>query len=92
MALSEYFFEPLVAGSQKASLASLFITLPFQGALSGVLLCCSACQAHRAPLLAGVLLCGSVHQALKGALWLGSYAVDQCISHLKGLPGWGPAL
>ena len=35
----------------------------------------------------GVLFC-SAHQALKGAPWLR----DRCVRHLKGHPGWGPAL
>ena len=67
MALSESFFEPLVAGDQKACLASLFHSSAHSGTLRaplpGVLLCCSACQAHR------------------GAPQLVSYSVDQCVIH-----------
>ena len=58
----------------------------------GVLLCCSAHQAHRVARLAGVLLCRSVGQAPKGAPWVRSYSVVWHISHLKDHPGWGPTL
>ena len=75
---SQSFFQPLVAGDQKASLASLSLQLrPFrhlEGILPGVLLCCLAHQAHR------------------GAPRLGSYSVDQHIRHLKEHRGWGPTL
>ena len=54
--------------------------------MPGVLLCCSASQAHRGALLAGVLLCRSAHQAFKGAPWVGSYSVVQCIRHLMDQP------
>ena len=46
IALSESFFKPLVAGDQKASLASLSLELCLFRHLPGVLLCCSVCQAH----------------------------------------------
>ena len=52
--------------------------------MPGVLLCCSAGQAHTRAPLARVLLCGSACQALKGARWVGSYSVVQCIRHLMG--------
>ena len=54
--------------------------------MPGVLLCCSAHQAHRGAPLAGVLLCRLVHQALKGAPWVGSYSVVQCARSLMGQP------
>ena len=70
MALSESFVEPLVAGNQKVSLASLSPQLhPFRhlgGSLAwgpSLLFCMSALRG--APL-AGVLLCSSVHQAFDG--------------------------
>ena len=50
--------------------------------MPGVLLCCSACQAHRGAPLAGVLLCRLAFQALKGAHWVGSYSVVQCVRSL----------
>ena len=76
MALSESFYEPLVPSDQKASLASVSLKLclfrHLEGSLLGVLLCCSACQAHRgAALLAGILLCRSAHQSLKESPWWG---------------------
>ena len=84
------FFEPLVAGDQKTSLASLSGALPIQ-ALKG-LPCLGAfsvvwCVRHieEAPL-AGVLLFRWVGQALKGAPWVGSYNVVQCVRHLMGQP------
>ena len=78
MVLSQSFIEPLVAGNQKASLASLSLYLsPFR---------------HFEGSLAWVLLCRWAHQALKGAPWLGSFSVDRHIRHLKGHPGWGLAL
>ena len=63
---------------QKASLASPF---------------CSSTRSdtYRA-LFPGILLCCSVHQSHRWAPWLESYSVDQCIRHLKGHPGWSPAL
>ena len=71
MALSESFFESVVAGNQKTSLASLSCSSVSSGTerdpLPGVLLCCSTCQAHRGALLTGVLLCRLAHQSLKGA-------------------------
>ena len=81
--LSEPFFKPLVAGDQKASLASLSPCLHLfrhlEGALAwGPSLLFGASGKQRAPL-AGVLLCRSGHQALKGAPWVGSYAVVPCV-------------
>ena len=90
------FFELLVAGDQKASWASLSPQLRplrhLEAPLPGVLLCCSACQAHRGATLAGVLLCGWGHQALQRAPWVGSCSVDWHIRHIEGHPGWGPTL
>ena len=54
--------------------------------MPAVLLCCSACQAHRGVFLAGILLCRLVGQALKGAPWVGSCSVVQCITCLTGQP------
>ena len=92
MAPSEFFFKPLVAGDQKASLASLSPQLcPFwhlQGFLTwGPSLLFSG-QAHRAPLhpLPGVLLCRSGHRALNEAPWVGSYSVVQGVRRLMGQP------
>ena len=68
MALSESFFEPFVAGNQKASVQSFSVALPLQE-LRGVpcleSLCCLARQALKKGTLDGVLLCSSVHQSLK---------------------------
>ena len=70
MAISVSFFEPLVAGDQKASLASLsvYLCLPrhLEGSLPGNFLCCSAYQAHRGVTVGGVLLCSSAHQEFDG--------------------------
>ena len=52
----------------------------------GVLLCCSACQAHRRGPLAVVLLCRSARQSLKGAPWVKSCSVVQCVRCLMGQP------
>ena len=52
--------------------------------MPGVLLCCSARQAHRGAPLAGVLLCRLVRQALKGAPWVGSYSVVHCVRLMMG--------
>ena len=84
------FFEPLVAGPQKASWASLSLQLhPFrhlEGSLAwGPSLLFGASGTQRGPL-AGVLLCRSARQALKGAPWVGSYSVVQCVRGLMGLP------
>ena len=69
------FFEPLVAGDQKASLASLSVAPPVQ-ALGGSLAWAPLCLAHQhietPPPPAGVLHCRSACR------------------HLKGHPGWGP--
>ena len=78
IALSESFFEPLVAGYQMASDQSFSEDLPIP-ALRG-LPCC------------GVLLCCSAHQAHRGAPWLGSFSLDRHIRHLQGHPGWGPCV
>ena len=73
MALLESFFEPLVAGDQKVSLASLSPKLcPF--------------RRIEGPPPAGVLLGRSARQALKGAPWVGSYSVVQCVSCMMGQP------
>ena len=91
VALSGPFLEPLVAGNQKASLASLspelrlFRHLEGSLAWSPSLLFHVVRQKEGAPL-AGVLLCISGHQALKGAPWVGSYSVVQCIRYLMGRP------
>ena len=82
MVLSESFFQPLVAGDQKASLAILSPTLPVQAlrrlpCLGSFSVVPRIRHIEGAPL-AGVLLCRSVHQALKGAPWVGSYSVVQC--------------
>ena len=78
MALSQSFFEPLVAGGQKASLASLSPLLhPFrhlEGSLAWGPSLLFVCQAHRGTSLTEVL------------------SVDRCIRHLKEHPGCGPAL
>ena len=72
MALSESFFQPLIAYDQKASLASLSPWLhPFRQ-LEGSL-------AWGPSLLFG-------HQAFKGAPWVGSYSVVQGIKSLMGQP------
>ena len=68
MALPESFFEPLVAGNQKASLASLSLKL--------------CAFKHLEGSLAWGPLCRSAHQALKGAPWVGSYPIVQCIRYL----------
>ena len=78
MALSGSFFEPLVGGHQKASLASLSI-VPTVQALRGL------------PCLGSFSVVWYIRH-IEGLPWLGSYSVDQCISHLKEHPGWGPAL
>ena len=81
MAPSESFFEPLVAGDQKASLASLspkllLFTTYLEGSLAwGPSLFIVPCVRH-----------------IKGGPWLESYSVDQHVRHLKGHPGWGPPL
>jgi len=53
--------------------------------MPGILLCCSACQAHRGPPLAGVLFSREACQALKGAPWVGPTLV-QCVRCLMGQP------
>ena len=88
-ALSESFFQPLVAVDQKASLASLSVALPIQ-ALRGLhclgpsLLSCTSGTWGGG--LAGVLLCRLVHQALRGAAWVGSWSVVQCVRSLMCQP------
>ena len=74
MALPESFLEPLVAGDQMASLASLSPWLHLFRHLEGSLawgpsLLFSTSGTLRGTL-GGVLLCGSVHQSLKGAPWV----------------------
>ena len=79
-------FEPVVAGDQKASLASLSPIPPVQ-ALRG--LPCLGSFTVIWPIrhiegatLAGFLLCRLARQALKGASWVESYSLVQCIRHL----------
>ena len=102
MDLSESFFQPLVAGDQKASLVSLSPYLhPFrhlEGSLArGLSLLLGASGTQRGPL-PGIPLCRLVHQAHKGAPCVWSYSVVQGISCLMGQPlycsaasagGWG---
>ena len=73
MAPSESFFEPLVAGNQKASLTSFSIALPIQ-ALRGL------------PCLGPFSVVHHVRH-IEGPPWLGSYSVVQGIRHLKEHPG-----
>ena len=68
--MSESFYESLVAGNQKAPLASLSVLLHPLSHLEGSL--------AWGPSL--------MHQALKGAPWVGSYSVVQFIRHLMGQP------
>ena len=72
----ESFFEPLVAGDQKASLASLSSYLcqfrHLEGSLAWGPSLLFRHQAHRGAPLVGVLLCRMAHQSLKGAPWWGS--------------------
>ena len=79
-------FEPVVAGDQKASLASLSPIPPVQ-ALRG--LPCLGSFTVIWPIrhiegatLAVFLLCRLARQALKGASWVESYSLVQCIRHL----------
>ena len=69
MALSESFFEPLVADNQKASLASFSIALPIR-ALRGL------------PSLGPFSVVHHIRH-IEGPPWLGSYSVVRGISHLK---------
>ena len=69
------FFEPLVAGDQKDSLASLSVAPPVQalgGSLAWALLCLAHQHIETPPPPAGVLHCRSACR------------------HLKGHHGWGP--
>ena len=76
MALSESFFEPLVAGkSEGRSLVSLF---PFQALTR---LSCSGSFS--------IFPCG---RHIEAATLAGSHSVDWHKRHLKGHPGWGPTL
>ena len=75
MALSESFFDRLVAGYQKASLAQSFSIAPPIQALRGL------------PCLGSFSIVQYIRH-IEGPPWLGSYAVYQCISHLKEHPGW----
>ena len=86
MALSESFLEPLVAGNQKASLASLSPYLCQFRHLEGSLAWGPSLLFGMSGTLAGVLLCRLACQALKGAPWVGSYSVVQCARRLMGLP------
>ena len=70
MALSESFYESLVAGNQKAPLASLSVLLHPFSHLEGSL--------AWGPSL--------MHQALKGAPWVGFYSVVLPVRHLRGQP------
>ena len=84
------FVYPLVAGYQKASLASLSLYLHLFRHLEGYLawspsLLFSMSGTWRGPPT-GVLLCRSAHQALKVAPWVGSCSVVQCIRCLIGQP------
>ena len=88
--LSETFFEPLVAGDQKALLASLSLKLrPFRHLESflawGPSLLFGTSETQRGPL-PGVLLCRLASQALRGAPWVGSYSVVQCVRSLMSQP------
>ena len=70
VALAEAFFQPLVAGDQKASGQAFSAALPVQ-ALRGLLawgpsLSFSTSGTQRGPV-AGVLLCKLAYRALKGA-------------------------
>ena len=89
MALSESFIETLIAGEQKASLASLSLELcPFRH-LEGFLACgplMFGMSGTQRGTLCGVLLCILVHQSLKGEPWVGYYSIVQCIRHLMGQP------
>ena len=79
-------FEPVVAGDQKASLASLSPIPPVQ-ALRG-LPCLGSftviwpVRHIEGATLAGVLLCRLARQALKGAPWVESYSLVHYIRHL----------
>ena len=72
MALSESFFQALVAGDQKA----FWPVFLHSSARSWT---------NRAPLLGG-LLCNLAHQSLKRTPWVGSYSAVQCGRHLMGQP------
>ena len=85
MALSESFIKPLVAGDQKASLASFSVAPPIQAL-------------RRLPCLGSFSVVQHVRHISAPsppppfAPQLGSYSVDPRVRHLKGHPGWGPAL
>ena len=70
---NQSFFEPPVAGNQKASLASLSVALPIQ-VLSGL------------PCLGSFSVVRHIRH-IEGQPWLGPYSVDQRVRHLKGHPG-----
>ena len=78
MALSESFLEPLVAGNQKASLASLSVAPPIW-VLRGL------------PCLGSFSVVWRIRH-IEAPCWLGSYSVVLHISNLKEHPGWGPTL
>ena len=68
------FFELLVAGNQKTSLASFSIALPVHALRGLSCLVSSAVQNVR---------------HIEGPPWLGCYSVDLRVSHLMEHPGWG---
>ena len=89
-ALSESFFEPLVAGDQKVSLANFLCSsiqalrgLPCLGSFSVVR---GIRHIEGAPRLGSY----SVYQALKRAPWVGSYSVVQCSSVHQAFDGQPP--
>ena len=73
------FFKPLVAGDQKASLASFFSLAPPVQVLRGL------------PCLGSFSVVPCIRY-IEGSPWPWSYAVDWRIRHLQGHPGWGPTL
>ena len=86
MTLSEGFFEPLVAGDQKASLANL--SPPFH-ALRGLPCLGSFSVVWHIRHIEGPPWLGScrlAHPSLKGAPWVGSCSVILCVRHLMGQP------
>ena len=77
MALSESFFQPLVA-SEGLFGQSFSIALPVQAL-------------RELPCLGSFSVVQHVRH-IEGPPWLESYSVDRCIRHLKGHPEWGPTL
>ena len=96
MIFSESFFQPLVAGNRRplwlVFLHSSACSGTLRAPLPGVLLCCSAHQAHGGASWLGSYPVDQHVRHLKGHLGWGSYSVDLHISHLKEHPGWSPAL